>query len=66
MTQQRLARHIPIFMFQNDWNAGIRSSKMMATYKLKNNDAVNNFVGFLRRKGYKMRARRKAWKNDEN
>jgi len=65
MTQQRLARHIPIFMFQNDWNSGIRSSKMMVTYKLKNIDAVNNFVGVLRRKGYKMRTRRKAWKNDK-
>lgn len=59
-----MARTINVPMFIHDWNSGTRSSKMMITYKLKNNDAVNNMVGFLRRKGYKLRARRKAWQND--
>lgn len=51
---------INIWMFINDWNTGIASTKMARTYNLKTVSRVNRYVNKLRREGHKLLPRKRG------
>ena len=48
---------INIWMFINDWNAGMPSQQLAKIFKLKTINRVNNYVNKLRKEGHTLNAR---------